>query len=91
MEISIENTLKFLEDFKNQKIIEELEKIKAEIEEIRIQEENVDSTWCAGLKYVNNKIINKHISELKNEELKEENNKLSEPDDFHEYWDSLAN
>jgi len=46
---------------------EELEKIKAEIEDIRSQEENIDSSWCAGLKYVNNKIIDKHIAELKGE------------------------
>ena len=46
-------------------VIEELKKIKAEIEDIRLSEENVDSSWCAGLKYVNNKIIDKHIFELK--------------------------
>ena len=55
----MENTLLFLDDFTKHAKIEELEKIKAEIEEIRLSEENVDSNWCAGLKYVNNKIIDK--------------------------------
>lgn len=48
----------------NEKIIEELKKIIAEIEQIRSEEKNVDSSWCAGMKYAN-KIINEHISKLK--------------------------
>lgn len=56
-----------INDTLTDKAIEELEKIKAEIEDIRLSEENVDSSWCAGLKYVDNKIIDKHISELKGE------------------------
>lgn len=52
----------------NDELVKELEKIKAEIEDIRLSEENVDSNWCAGLKYVNNKIIDKYISELKGED-----------------------
>jgi hypothetical protein len=61
----MENTLKFLEDFKNQKIIDELQNIAIDlIPEMESIDDRIPSYIKAETVF---RIINKHIAELKGE------------------------
>lgn len=64
----MENTLLFIDDFTKHAKIEELEKIKAEIQDLDLG--FVDGEYQAGIAYgimKFNQILDKHINEIKGE------------------------